>query len=61
MRTAANGNATDTIMMNGTCLLNVSSQPIWVSVAIYRANAPGNGSTIVSPGYKPFIEIIKLD
>jgi hypothetical protein len=60
MRTASEGIDADTVMMNGTCLLNVTSQPIWVSVAIYRDNAPGNGSTVTSTGYKSFLEIVKL-
>ena len=60
IRTAGNNDLADTVMMNGTCLLNVTSQPRWVSVAVYRDNAPGNGSTVVGTGYKPFLEIVKL-
>jgi hypothetical protein len=46
-------------MYCGSCLIDVTSQPIWVSVAIYR-EAGANGSSVVSTGYKPYLEITKI-
>jgi hypothetical protein len=63
-RTAANAAATDTAVYQGTCLLRVTANPIWVSVSWYRETSPQPasiaGSTVVSAGYAPFLEIIKL-
>jgi hypothetical protein len=59
VRTAANGGASDTAMYAASCLLNVTSQPIWVSMGLLR-EAAANGNTIVAGAYTPFLEIIKL-
>jgi hypothetical protein len=59
VRTAANGGASDTAMYAASCLLNVTSQPIWVSMGLLR-EAAANGNTVVAGAYTPFLEIIKL-
>jgi hypothetical protein len=58
-RTAANAGTADTAMYCGTTTLNVVGQPVWITASWYR-EASGNGSTVASTGYTPFIEIIKL-
>jgi hypothetical protein len=58
-RTAANAGTADTAMYCGTTTINVVGQPVWITASWYR-EATGNGSTVASTGYIPFIEIIKL-
>jgi hypothetical protein len=59
VRTAANGGTPDTAMYVGSCLLDVTSQPVWVSMGLLR-EAAANGNTVVSGAYTPYLEIIKL-
>ena len=59
LRTAANAGTADTAMYCGSTTLQVTGQPVWVTATWYR-EATGNGATVVSTGYTPYIEIIRV-
>lgn len=58
---AGPGGGQQTVVYNGNCLLNVTDNiPVFVNTAVYRESDQGDGDTLATKGYQPFLEIIKL-